>query len=206
MPDTGPSRATDYEFHPRPPGWKPVDSFDDGRPRCPAWSGRHGRQCNNSPIRGGRVCRAHGGSSPAVRAAAEARLAASTETEKARRAVTQLGLSRTVEPHQALLEELHQSAGLVAWLRTLLDQNDTVDVESATWRAWDIQRAHLVRVAKTCIDAGIAERQVQLAEAQGRLLVDVIRRIFDDPELGLTEEQRQVVGVVAGRHLRAVNA
>jgi len=48
-------------------------------PRCKAHSSQTGLPCNNPPIRGGTVCRMHGGSTPAVRAAAQRRLANSAD-------------------------------------------------------------------------------------------------------------------------------
>jgi hypothetical protein len=51
---------------------------------------------------------------------------------------------------------------------------------------------------------GIAERQVQLQEAQGALLADVIKAILEDLEL--TKEQRQSAPGVVRRHLTALSA
>lgn len=60
----------------------------------------------------------------------------------------------------------------------------------------------LARLCKTALDAGIAERQVRLAEAQGALVASAVQRILD--ALGLSEEQRALVPVVVPRELRAV--
>lgn len=67
----------------------------------------------------------------------------------------------------------------------------------------NLYAAWLDRHARNCklaIDAGIAERQVRLAEQQGELIVKVIRAALD--ELGL--DTPDVIPVVA-RHLRAVS-
>lgn len=206
------------EFYPRPPGWTPESTFTaevaeqlgagihSGSGRCQAWSSGNGRQCLNPAIAGADKCRYHGAGAPQVRAAAAERVAQQQTDAKARKAVARLGLARDIEPHQALLEELHQTAGLVGWLRSVIDTDDdaAIDTDSAQWRAWDTQRAHLIRVAKTCIDAGIAERHVRLAEQQGALIADLFRRVFDDPELGLTDSQREVVGRVTRRHLELI--
>lgn len=42
--------------------------------KCKAKSKRSGKQCTNPPIRGGTVCRMHGGAAPQVRAKAEEQL------------------------------------------------------------------------------------------------------------------------------------
>jgi hypothetical protein len=60
------------------------------------------------------------------------------------------------------------------------------------------------KLAKLCIDAGVAARQVRLGEAQAQLLADVFRRVYADPELGLTDEQRERARTVTARHLRLI--
>ena len=141
------------------------------------------------------------------------------QAEIARQAVVTYGLPREVDPAQALLEEVHRTAGHVAWLGALvaaLEQDDLKqrDVVSkagmtlvwekpAVWlELYAQERAHLARVAKSAIDAGIAERQVRLAESQGALVAEVITLILED--LGLSSEQRARVPEVVPRRLRAI--
>lgn len=64
------------------------------------------------------------------------------------------------------------------------------------------ERDRCAHYAKTAIAAGLAERQVRLAEQQGAMLATVIRSILGD--LQLTPEQQALVGEVVPRHLRAV--
>ncbi|RMI47594.1 hypothetical protein EBO15_01450 [Actinomadura harenae] len=66
------------------------------------------------------------------------------------------------------------------------------------------ERVHLARVAKAALDAGVAERQVRLAEQQGELLAGAINRILDG--LNLSSEQWARVADVVPRELRAVSA
>ncbi|MET9339263.1 hypothetical protein [Nonomuraea sp. NPDC003804] len=164
-------------------------------------------------------CKHHGGSTPTHKAAAKA--------EMARRAVATYGLPREVDPASALLEEVHRSAGHVAWLEQKvrdLDEDELVwgvveevdkgygeftgtDTTSAAkpnvWlELYQKERKHLTDVSKAALAAGIAERQVRLAEQQGALIASVIGRILDDLEL--SDEQRQMVGTVVPRHLRAI--
>ena len=47
---------------------------DDEQPRCTARAKSTGQQCRNPPIRGGTVCRMHGGAAPQVRRSATLRL------------------------------------------------------------------------------------------------------------------------------------
>lgn len=67
---------------------------------------------------------AHGGGAPQVRAAAAARLA---EAE-ARAAVATFGGPREVDPGTALLEEVHRTAGHVAWLASVVAELGKEDV------------------------------------------------------------------------------
>jgi hypothetical protein len=64
------------------------------------------------------------------------------------------------------------------------------------------ERDRLIKVCSEAIRAGIDERRVQLAEQQGALVAEAIRRILDD--LGLTAEQTARVGEIVPRHLRAI--
>ncbi|MEU3452156.1 hypothetical protein ABZ671_00735 [Micromonospora sp. NPDC006766] len=64
------------------------------------------------------------------------------------------------------------------------------------------ERDRAANFAAKAVAAGIAERQVRLAERQGAMLAEVIRRILGD--LNLTPEQSARVSEVVPRHLRAV--
>lgn len=146
-----------------------------------------GEPCKNWPIKGGTVCRNHGGSAPQVRAAANRRL----KEWAAQQAVITYGLPRDIDPHSALLEELHRTAGHVSWLAALvaeleateLKQLDTTGMfeRASVWlEIYERERTHYARVAKAAIDAGIEERRVRLAEAHGEQLGQVIRAILGD--------------------------
>lgn len=99
-------------------------------------------------------------------------------------AVKQYGLPVEVDPHQALLEEVHRTAGHVAWLGRLIgeyeEKEDLVDTDYDSPRIWlqlyQAERKHLKEVCKTAIGCGIAERHVQLAEDQGRMIATVFRK------------------------------
>ena len=117
-------------------------------------------------------CKLHGGATPSHVNAAKRRSAA--------RSAAVFGLPVEVEPVDALLQEVHRTAGHVAWLGAKIasfanDSDLAPGDEPGVWvRLYQAERAHQVRVAKACVDSGIAERQVRLAEAQGRQLADVL--------------------------------
>lgn len=63
------------------------------------------------------------------------------------------------------------------------------------------ERDRCANFCRIAIAAGLARRQVELAEEQGRLIADVLRKVLADPGLGLTPEQREAVPCVVRRHL-----
>lgn len=180
-------------------------------------------------MKGQSVCGTHGGRSPNGLAAAERR----QERERAERAVATYGLPVEIDPHDALMEEIARTAGHVRWLAGIVQ---AMDSEALVWGAserqmregggptgnyaqvtttaapsvwltlYQAERTHLVSVCKAAIGAGIAERQVRIAEQQGALIAEVIRSIIGDPELGLKPEQQETAIKVASRHLRVLPA
>lgn len=135
-------------------------------------------------------CKLHGGSTQTHLVAAG--------RARASKAVATYGLSREVDPHTALLEEVHRTAGHVAWLgevvrriqqgdlawgvtRTKLggeDEGTTYEARPNIWLELYVrERKHLVVVCRDAVSAGIEERRVRLAESQGALLAGVVERI-----------------------------
>lgn len=203
-------------------------STDTGRDRqyCGAKK-RQGEGCCMRPAGWGTShpgtgkCKLHGGGTPNHKTAAKA--------EIARQAVVTYGLPREVAPDVALLEEVHRTAGHVAWLGEVVGQLEQGDVTWGLAEETDIpggedggggvttkhkagvnvwvklyqdERRHLASVCRDALAAGIAERQVRLAEQQGALLAGAVNRILDGLELTRAQWERvpQVVPVV----LRAI--
>jgi hypothetical protein len=67
-------------------------------------------------------------------------------------------------------------------------------------------RDRCARVAKSCLDAGVAERQIKLAEMYGATIAAVLRNVFADGELNLSTTQRRTLPSLLRRHLYAVEA
>lgn len=186
---------------------------------------RQGGPCRQPAVPGAVVCRYHGGRSPQVLAAAKARLQQAALEE----ASVTFGLPVDVSPEEALLAEVRRTAGHVAWLGARVAE---LDAEALSWgrseevrkgsgefpgtdttsaarppvvvELYQRERKHLVAVCEAAIRAGVSERLVRLAEGQGRLVVEVIRRVLD--RLDLTDGQRVLVGSVVPEELRAVAA
>ena len=186
---------------------------------------RDGDRCKNPPLPGQEVCRMHGGSSPQARAAAQRRL----QTAAAQAAAHRLGVPIETSPQQALLDEVHRAAGMVAYYGQKVQQIADEDAkrlvhgitkvetregfQAGTTRAaepavnlwlqlWNDERDRLARVAAAAIKAGIEERRVLLAEQQGLMIAGAIRRILD--RLNLTAAQQTLVGEVVPAELRAL--
>lgn len=195
-----------------------------GNETCTAKSKQSGHRCQRRPAIGLDKCATHCGLSKAERERVAERFLAE---QKMREAVKTYGLPRDISPADALLEEVRYTAGHVAWLR---EQVQALEADQLVWglteearkqatefpgtdrteaakpnvwvELYYRERKHLVDVTKAAISAGIEERKVRLAEAQGSLVAQVIRAILAD--LSLTAEQQQRVPEVVPRHLRAL--
>lgn len=211
--------CTTQTHGPAEPGKGPCPTCD--RPRCNGTASAGGR-CRKQPLKGATVCRTHGGSAPQVKAAAEQRLL----ERQALVAAEAFGLPREVDPHTALLEELHRTAGAVQWLGAIVadlqqseiawgrvketrgtelekgaDKGTTYAAQTNAFvRLWQEERDRLAKVAKTCVDVGIEERRVRLAESAGQQLAAVIRAVLD--RLELTDGQRSLAVQVVPDELR----
>lgn len=150
--DADPSRpAPDPDASPR------VDA--GGRRLCSAHT-RSGALCRQPAIRGATVCKMHGGSVKRVKAKAAERVAlAAIETELTR---LRVDYSRR-NPGEVLLEQMGRSAAIAAIHELAGNTDDAL-------KAGDTA----ARQAKLALDAGIDERKVRLAEAQGVELVRML--------------------------------
>ncbi len=190
--------------------------------QCTATSKRSGERCKRRPVVDGTVCSMHGGKTPQL----QKKITRLREERAAILAAQTFGLPVEVDPHTALLEELHRTAGAVQWLGAVvadLDQDALVwgrvkethgtQLEKGTDNGvtyaagpnafvelWHRERKHLVDVSRACISAGIEERRVRLAEAAGQELASVVRAVLD--RLQLSDEQRSLALVVVPEEFR----
>ena len=203
------------------------DPAGDQRPerphdnRCTGTCKETGERCRLGCLPGAAICFRHGAAAPHIRRAAYLR-----ETEReARVIVATYGLPIEISPDQAILQEIHRTAGHVAWLEQqvrALDENDLVwgvtrvkeggedrgttreAVPHVFLRLYMQERAHLAKICADAIRAGIADRQVKLAEQQGVLVARALKAILDG--LNLTEAQRVLALTVVPEQLRALQA
>jgi hypothetical protein len=109
-----------------------------------------------------------------------------------------MGVAVRIDPEQALIEQVWESAGNVAFLRARV-QALTEVARPSRWgkteahvfvRMYDAERDRLARICKLALDAGIAERAITLAEQQADAMVTVVNRVLD--ALELSGEQRAI--------------
>ena len=176
--------------------------------RCIAKAKSTGEQCQRSAIAGGTVCRVHGGATKAAKAAAARQL----EAERAAAAVARIGLRVEGDPIAHMLDVIAYQAGMVAYWRSVVE---ALDDDSLTWGTTKVKiggddggetqeakphiayvlldeaQSKLVRYCAEALKAGVAERQVRLAEQQGSLMSALQRAVLSrmlDAVLGLLAE------------------
>jgi hypothetical protein len=182
---------------------------------------RAGQPCRKPAMHGQDVCGSHGGQSPQAKNAAAARIAEAAASKVLRR----FGGPVDTTPTEALLDAVKWTAGYVAWLRDKVagvdetrpadeDEQATVDERALTQHSTASGKREasvwvdllgqwhdrLVRICSDAIRAGIEERRVRIAEQQGALVADVIRKILS--QLDLTAEQAARAGNVVPLELR----
>jgi hypothetical protein len=191
-------------------------------PKCMAHN-RVGRPCGQSPIDGGSVCRLHGGRAPAVQAAAERRLALGDVERQVRRTLGArlAGLDRedeTPNPEQLLLDAIRRQAALVAVLGDeVVSEEETVEaidygtnvVRMTISPVVEFYHQAIDQLAKLCalaIKAGIEERRVRLAEADGMRVFEAVMAALVDPDWGLTAELAEAGKLAIAKHFKRLVA
>lgn len=149
-------------------------------------------------------CWLHGGRSPNGKRHAA--------TEAARMALISLGIPVQTDPQQALLEQVWEAAGNVAFLRERV-QALQVGVAGPDHLGdgrphvlvimYGEERDRLSKIAKMALDAGIAAKFVAIAERQADAIVEVINAVLDG--LGLDDIQREHGREIAGAKLRLLS-
>lgn len=187
-----------------------------------------GDACKKDAIAGATVCRVHGGAIPAVAAKAAVRAevmrwtigdATDDPGEVLLRLVTQSRMrvdayAQVIEEKITAGQKLYGDAFNLE--RILIGDNMTVTMDGDAVKTSEYirgvvqleatERDRLAGFAAKAIGAGLAERQVRVAERQGELLAELMRAVMSDPELGFTESQREAMPRVFRRHLALVQS
>lgn len=159
-----------------------------------------GESCGNHAIRGGDVCRYHGGSAPQVRAAANRRRAEADAREAARR--------KLVKTHAVTdpLAHLAELAAEVAAVRAALagrmaEAPDQMPELLGAWgSAATLFNRVLVDWLRLRADARLAEVESGLTESTGQMIAGVIRVATEHLPLAIAEDVRKS----AAKALRAL--
>lgn len=116
-----------------------------------------------------------------------------------------------VTPWEALLKSVRVAAARAAWVDAQLAEavrrNDG-EPGAPEVKGWlkesRMERTLLARMAKSAVDAGVAERLVRQTELEGEIVAEVIGRVID--KLALSPEQRVVAFDEAHRQLLALES
>lgn len=127
------------------------------------------------------------------------------------------GNLKHTDPHTVLLEEIQRSASIVSYYEEKLQEfrelgmaDDDImtqatfkdGIKPSVWMdLFNTERAHLVKTCLAAIKAGVAERKVQIAEQQGRLIAAMMFAFMHDPELGLSPDQIMNAPRLIRKHL-----
>lgn len=114
-----------------------------------------------------------------------------------------------VTPWEALLKSVRVAAARAAWVDQQLadavrrNDGEPTNVEVKGWlKESRMERTLLARMAKSAVDAGVAERLVRQTELEGEIVAEVIGRVLD--KLELPAEQRVLAFDEAHRQLLAL--
>lgn len=134
------------------------------------------------------------------------------------------GVPIDTDPMNALMGEVRRSAGIVAWLEVkvsalpeqLVNADGELNEESmvqitkqgmkpGVWlQLYNDERAHLARVCKMALDAGVSQSLVDMLKQQSQAWIAVFREVFADPRLQLTPAQQELWPVITDEHLDAL--
>lgn len=180
------------------------------RARCRGTK-RTGDQCTRPPIRGGTVCRMHGGAAPQVLAAAHRRMLTKAAEADALAILAHEGIEQIDDPilelgklasaAKALTLALAQRVNALESIRYKgVQGSEQLRAEVAMYeRSLDRTGKFLEVLAKL----GFQERQVQVSEQIAAQVTDVLKEILDDLQLN-SEQRRQAPDVVRRHMLRLV--
>jgi hypothetical protein len=90
------------------------------------------------------------------------------------------------------------------------DTESTTAVREAKLNPWVEllfrERKHFAEVCAKAVALGLADRELQIAEQQGRLVASIVRAILGDEVLALSPAQLERASEVVSRHFRLVGS
>ncbi|MDF3290741.1 hypothetical protein [Streptomyces silvisoli] len=183
--------------------WKVIDV---ARSKCTGRSSQTGEPCKNFPIKGGTVCRSHGGAAPQVKAAAAARVVRE-------RATAVLG-KLDIVPVEDAYAELQQLAGeLIALKDAIRGRVEALTQirymsESEQTRAELTVYSQLLRDCSAVLGSlarlSLDERMVRIKESQAEMVKVAIEGALR--AAGLEGDALSRARMDVGRRLRVVSS
>ena len=186
------------------------------------------------PRSGADVCRMHGGGAPQVKTAAAERVRQAEIVEMARvygvprEVEAAVGIREEIWRTAGTISWLGEIvAGLkqedIVFGTTRLerstgtgtgqrggDTESTTAVREAKLNLWVEllfrERKHFAEICAKAVALGLADREVQIAEQQGRLVASIVRAILGDEVLALSPVQLERASEVVSRHFRLVGS
>lgn len=100
-----------------------------------------------------------------------------------------------VDPQQALLRELQQSAAVCSWLRATISQVDPSMVAASGLKLPAMELLadfsdRVGRLSSFALRAGLDERAIAAAEVKAEALLRTVVGLLDSPEAGLNRTQQ----------------
>lgn len=160
------------------------------------------------------TCKWHGGTSEKHTKHAIKQKVASELAEFKTEQIYTMGGEVDIDPTTALSQEVRRTAGCVHWIgervRELHESEVTMmgpqgPIVNPWIKLYQEERDRLINVSKVALGAGIAERQVRLAEEQGRMIATLIMAVLLDKDLHLTPEQRHVSKAIVRKHMMTMD-
>ncbi len=139
-------------------------------------------------------CKKHGGMTPSHRAAAKR--AAAME------AVAAYDLDVSIEPADALLQEVRRSYAVVEYLAGVYRSKTQAELAAAPWIRTDFraERRHHANVCVRTLAAGIDERLIRIHEQEAAIFAAALRGMFED--LGVADHPK--LGKIVRKHLTLI--
>ena len=136
-----------------------------------------------------------------------------------------LGEPIEIDPEDALLVEVHRTAGHVEWLRhlvasfdpesdlendlgsDLLELNDSpLGLTQATWlKIYQEERKHLVKASNAAIASGVSERKVFLKAEHARQIATILQQFLLSENMNFTPEQLSAANIEFKKLLAGAN-
>lgn len=173
----------------------------------PTKAGPVGRYCHmpaghGTAHPGHGACHFHGGNVGKVVALSSKRGQA-IQKDNILAAAWTLGPPRQMTPAEALIEELHRTAGCVLWLSQQVASITPEELPmSLMYQVFLTERRHLVEVARTAIACGAVEKVSDSLTVVGDMFLQMFDRVFE--ALEPTEEQRRRFEAALTHELRRV--